>query len=238
MIDNKPEATEQPKQERIISLGEEFHLFDPQYKIQRQHSERFETDGFVSTIILNVKDVKIPIDINALASIEAPFSATPFDPEIGYQITPEDFTPDRDKKIEGMYHQLEKAPLELYITSDPMRLNQEGLNKKIGEYQNQFSSDMLGLLNKLRILLIFPTGAFEAKPEFDDIARNLISFFEFYPVDSGHLYSIFGENGTKWEGVNLFLPSDPEKLAQIRARFVMVDEQPDENPNNQAPNTK
>lgn len=161
---------------------------------------------------------------------------TPFDPEIGYQIDSEDLKLDsRQRKTERLKNELEKvidfskAPLFLNIQAHDTTLNELGLNEEdeAVRLRYKFSEEMLDLLNRLRVLVSFPEGLYAARSWKTRLSLGGIDFRFFYPGDSGPL-PIKSESFGLFEGFHLFLPSDPEKLSQIRARFVMVEEQPEE----------
>lgn len=250
-MDNIPEK-EQPKPERVVSLGEEFQPFDPRY-LKREYRREIPRE-FRSEIVLNTENgLKIHIDINTYGLKRIKGRAiTPFEPELGYQIDSEDLKLEsRLAKIERLKTQLEqdidfvKAPLLLSIymsDSDYTLLYEWGLNKEqIAEYRKEIPK----LLRKLRILISFPTSRFEARAN-ENQHLNITDWSLFYPIDSGPLPTSeppiplarkleIPEIGESFpfildigEGFSLFLPSDLQKLAQIRARFVLAEEKPEE----------
>ena len=242
-MDNIPER-EQPKQERVISLGQDFYPFDPEYT--NQWISPMEVKVYDSSISLNLTDtLRIPLIIEANSSKTPKGNCiTPFDPDIGYRIDSEDLELDsRLRKTERLKDELDKiidfskAPVYLGIQADDTTLNELGLNEE-AEVRYKFSEDMLTLLTRLRVLVFFPTGLYMASPWKTTLGFGELDFNYFYPADTGPLPIESDDDLGLDEGFSLFLPSDPGKLAQIRARFVLAEEQPDENPNNQAPNTK
>ena len=244
-MDNITEQ-EQPKPERVIQLGQEFQPFDPKYA-KPGRSSFVGINNFISQVKLNLgNDLNIPFDVNTSGSKSRKIVAiTPFDPEVGYQIDSEDLKLEtRLQKIERLKEELnknidfQKAPLSLNVSCDSYTLNKLGLNIGEGYSSSKFSQEMLTILRKLRLYAFFPKGRFETRPWEISLGLGEIRFNSYYPIDTGPLPALEHTERNVHEGFYLFLPSDPEKLAQIRARFVMVDEQPDENPNNQAPNTK
>ncbi len=225
-MDNMQERKElQSKSERVIALGEEFQPFDPKYATPNiiYHDK--------PSIQLKIDDnLKIPIRISAyICHAQKINSITPFEPELGYIIDSEDLNLEsRLVKIRRLDKELRqdidfgKAPLNLSIGSGGSMLNELGLNREGLLYGYEFSQEMLDLFKRLRILIFFPESRFEARPKLD---RGEISFQDYYPIDARPLpipetYSTLDPR----EGFSLLLPSDPEKLAQIRARFVMVEE--------------
>lgn len=226
----------QPKPIREIQIGQDFHPFDPAYTTQNISGLGHKQSK--SSIVLNIEsNLKIPININTYASrTQKGHAITPFDPALGYQIDSEDLELERrlakTKRLEDELRQnidFAKAPLHISVWSDGDLLHELGLNKKHKLSGYQFSQEMSDLLRRLRLLVYFPKSKFEAKPWETSLDLGGIYFREFYPIDSGPLPTSKTYRGSgPQEGFSLFLPSDPEKLAQIRARFVMVEEQPQE----------
>ena len=245
MIDNKPEATEQPKPERTVSLGEEFHPFDPKYTVYRPEIRgSYEEIPIKSPIQLNLEGTNFPLEIEASSHSDRLFNnwgmcITPFDPELGYQIDSDDLNlATRRKKLKRLGDKLletinsEKAPYLFQMSAIERNLNKVGLNKKRAEdtYEYEFPKDTIDLLRRLRLHVFFPKLRFEGKIDELFIKDGSIHFFDFYPADTGPLpvgdEEIDVEGWLIRDGLFLALPSDPEKLAQIRARFVLVEEQP------------
>ena len=83
---------------------------------------------------------------------------------------------------------------------------------------------VLDLLRRLRNLVSFPESRFEARPDETMLNKGEIHFVDYYPTDSGPLPTTENNSDVR-EGFSLYLPSDPEKLAQIRARFVLAPEE-------------
>lgn len=240
-MDNIPER-EQPKPERIVSLGEDFSLFDPEYTILSRSQN--EVTIFKSPIKLNLENnLQTPLNIHALTSpTYKGESITPFDPELGYQIDSEDLKLEtRVQKMKRLHDVLNrkidfsKAPLYLAIykydfdSTYRLNLNEESKRDSVVA-ENLFSQEMFDLLKRLRALVSFPEGkgAFEAKSSLKELEHGSIMFDNFYPIDSGPLPTPAEDAGIIREGFNLFLPSDPGKLSQIKARFVLAEEQPEE----------
>lgn len=240
-MDSTPEQKEPTKPE-VINLNQEFLLFDP-------NSTLGSTDyRLVSSIILDTGSLPgIPIHVNAKRNHEYKFRIiTPFDPEEGYQITQEDLTPEtRVEKWKRVVQStlvssvdMEKAPLGLHVAAEDIsELNKLGLcitypdpdNPDVSHFK--FKPEVEALLKRLRLLLFFPNSTFEAKPVqlLGDLGDEL-AFWDFYPLDAGPLpkppYLVVNQHTP--EGYHLQLPSDPEKLRQIRARFILVDQDSEE----------
>jgi len=227
-MDNIPER-EQSKSERVISLGEKFQPFDPRYLTKNR---------FDSSIILNMGNrFKIPFKIDAIFIYEENYRGNvllPFGPEEeSYPINSEDFDYDmRLKKLERMSEELDKFidrdknPIDFLLNARDYELNKLGLNEKHGaEYLP--SLEMLDLFKGLRFILDAPKARLEARPNSHFLKEGDVNFMTFYPVDSGPL-----ADTPRYEdregGLVLSLPSDPEKLAQIWAKFVLAEEEPRE----------
>ena len=117
-----------------------------------------------------------------------------------------------------------KAPNYLDVSINCYLLNKLGLNTKHGSTDYRFSQEMLDLLRRLRNLVSFPESRFEARPDETMLNKGEIHFVDYYPTDSGPLPTTENNSDVR-EGFSLYLPSDPEKLAQIRARFVLAPEE-------------
>ena len=239
MIDNKPETAEQPKPERVIKLGEEFQLFDP----QRVHVAKWgnQPSRYDYRLLLDIEDnFQLPLHVYTADIDDGDYTSMgrerylmPFGPrDDGYPIDPEDFNiKTRRSKLKRMQKELQqpidltKNPLWLFLDTDVDELHELGLNKEKGD-NYEFPYKMIDLLKRLRLTLKTPEGLFEATPSSDYPRTGTVFFGSFYPADFGPLAT---DDPVKLSyGLELALPSDLEKLSQIRARFVMVDEQPDE----------
>ena len=147
-------------------------------------------------------------------------SITPFNPEIGYQIDSEDLNQEsRRKKTLRQLEELEK--LIDYDQAFVLSIECLDLEEKT-------------LYEKLRVLVRFPSGFYEAKSNtfYDDNTGKpvAVAFGQFYPVDAGPLPGVFLESdrvllGRKWSGFWIYLPNDLEKLKQIRMQFVLAPEE-------------
>lgn len=254
-MDNIPER--EPLGPELVTerfLDKEFTIFDPKYTRKAFNPERDkypEFDSPITMLRLN-EDISIFLAIFARDAQDM-FSGqdeqhflnkehvlTPFDSHVSYHITSEDLNLEsRLNKIRTLHKELQekvdfsKAPLNLDV-GDATEL----LDPKEYEF-SEFSVQDLDLLRRLRMLLICPKGSFEARISQRSLESPQyygIHFEEFYPVDSGPLPAIYKPEetykygvGFTGEGFLILLPSDPEKLAQIRAKFVMVDKQSTEN---------
>lgn len=213
--------TEQPKPERIVKLGEEFQPFDPSYvTVEVDKNITDNVNKFRSLIQLDLGDKKIPFMIYTSPSLVSwGKSITPFNTELGYQIDSQDLNlEDRTQKYKRL---MGKMTEKMYYQEAPLYLEIES------EVQISEARD-LDLLSRLRAYFLFPGSRVEGKPEESLSKSPRIHINNFYPIETGPL----PENKRLWrildEGFFLFLPSDPEKLAQIRARFVLAPEEPNE----------
>lgn len=240
-MDNIGETREaQPKPERIIVPNQEFAPFDP------LSSRSYIFDGYnglrpinslSSKIRLAIRDKIIPLIITTL-----PFRGarklemiTPFDPELGYTITNEDMNREaRSKKLirlssffrtrEEEYIDFNKAPTALHVMTSSFDLPpSRNLDKtKDGNY---FGQEMLELLSGLRIQVFVSKLALEAKPNTSSLQHGEIFFNDYYPRDTGPLPPVIQCNN---QGFYIALPDDPEKLAQIGMKFVLVNKDQEE----------
>lgn len=224
-MDNISER-EQPKPERVIHLGEEFHPFDPKYTIDVKPTDIKPTSikqtGIKSSIQLNLEGKNFPIKITAIKDKRNEFFnewgnvMTPFDPGLGYQIDSDDllsFETRRQKTIRL------KPKLTEHIDSEKtpyfFRINSRRTVK-----------DTTDLLRRLRLHVFFPELRFEAA-----IPKSLIEggpiiegghiiedsplFYMFYPADTGPLpeaghTELNDQMPFLREGFLLYVPSDPK----------------------------
>lgn len=224
-MDNIQER-EQPKPERAVSLDQDFDLFDPRYT--EKNRGRYEVDRFDSSIKLNIDNLQINFNIDAhvFRANSKGYTITPFDPELGYQINSEDYNiesrkqkMEREKKEFNKQVDFSKAPLTLQLMSKENQSNEE----VIGNQENS------GLLKKLRLVILFPEekDSYEARAhELSLELHNKIELISFYPQSKPLPYKGIGPQFL--EGFKIALPSDPEKLSQIRARFLLAEEETEE----------
>ena len=213
----------EPKQERIISLNQEFHPFDPTYteekKIYRNSPPRILTN-----IILDLGAFKLSLKIDADPEDDLPKTntITPFNPDDGYMITNEDFDLEKRKQ--------KKVPLIDPVTGfaevidflkNPFCLNIDTPGYDL-ERSGSVSPELLSILERLKVQVSVGQGNFESRY----FVHELLFFDNFYPHDTGPLPEDM-DSGLE-EGFNLALPNDPEKLATIRMKFVLAEDPPEE----------
>ena len=235
-MDNIPER-EQPKPERTVKLGEEFQLFDPKHiNIYKWD----DYDQFDYRFLLNIEDnFQLPLTLKAsvldMDAAKGDF-LLPFGPrEDGYHIDNADFEVETRRQKLKRLHEEPQEPLEqtknqlwLFIDSDADELIDLELSK--GKHGQGFSSitefpdKMLDLFRRLRINLKTPEGLFEAMPLLDYKKSGAVIFASFYPADLGPLAAY--DSALYENGLMLAVPSDLNKLSQIRAMFVLAEEEP------------
>lgn len=215
---------------RIISLGEKFRPFDP----TDIDNSPFDNGIIRPTVVLSIENKdKISFTIQASSSHTQKMRAiTPFNPELGYQIDSQDMELEtRMAKIKNLREDLErqiefeKAPFFLSIVGRIQEINAGQADEE--NINSEFSTELLETIRRLRILVSFPQGRYEARPWELTLKINCIWFHDFYPVDAGHLpTSATHRLGLEDEGFALFLPNDPEELSQIKVMFVLAPENP------------
>lgn len=269
-----PEQNRPNERERVvrpINLGEEVPLFEDE-SVQVLQSPSARDLGvphvFHSKAELKITDsLVIPIGINADASLsEVSHTITPFHPENGYLIDQRDFDYDeRMKKIKEMGSRfkeqidIKKDPLWVRIDSSYFALNETGLNIKSDIAFFRFPPEMLMLLKKLRVQLVFPGSEGTEKPGDPNYRPELgfegriwdtslglgqISFKDFYPTDTGSLpaddSALSLVRGIQ-EGFTLFVPTNLDLLKKVKIKFFLTEpeeEQPLEvQPEPQTPST-
>lgn len=229
---------EQPSPIKEISLGQDFHLLDSLIPVIA--NDLAGNELWESPIILNTDSERIPLTVSLnLRYIEYGRAIAPFNPDIGYQIDSRDFTLEsRIRKIQDLgidnldsFIDFAKAPFNLIIGGGKRTLRESGLSRlSLRRFpQCEFYPEVLSLLKAMRLLLFFPGGSFEAKPDEDSLEDGQLSFEDFLPQDSPPLP--IATDDDKWKrflnkGFWLFVPSDPKKLSEIRARFVLADQEP------------
>ena len=129
---------EQPKDETLISIGQEFPLFGPESVVP----VRTIKEGKISKFTLNINNrLHIPLDVGFYRQ---PTNAgycigfTPFEPELGYRTSPEDYDPKtRRAKVKRTFKQIQHVNysdppfnlLLLAVDSSPKDLNEMGINE-------------------------------------------------------------------------------------------------------------
>lgn len=234
-----PEET-QNDQEIVREINEEFTLFDPRIRMDKQDwPEMGIAELFCKPFFLNLDGKKIPFTVSAdRMSADKSESFTPFHPENGYTLDQRDFWPDlltaKLQDLAGEKLDLSKDPLMLYIGTESKLLNKYKVNIFTGDEimkAYEFDQATYDVLNKLHLQLFFPgsgpdllpdeegyraSSAFEARASSLDMGR--IWFPSFYPLDTGPLPRA---GSIRYEGLYIRVPGDLENLRKIKAKFVL-----------------
>lgn len=229
----------QPQQEkRVIALGEVFSPFDPKTnsiedtRIRNVTPSKSRTDSglFIQGMLKIDEDLTIPIDISAIDMrkrgrivVKKKYVLTPFNPGLGYNISPEDFIPkERGDKLKSLESEMNKGVDLLKV---PLGLQLDSPDKA-GDL-NKFSPQIIQQLKRLRLFVSAGEMRLESIPLQGDLEFGYLGFYSFYPIDTGSLanppipYMIQKPHPeTLW----VHLPNDPEKLKQIRMQFVLENE--------------
>ncbi len=234
---NKSEAS---KQERGVQLADTFKLFETSYV------ERSEEGLRVNLLILTESIPPVPLEVYARRVEEATslYGITPFDPEMGYQITKEDATFEtRKKKVvelseKGGKSITDVAPLWLTFNSSGEDLERAGfVTKRMrvwdgGILEAPFftakSQEYYDFLKSLRVKVSFPSGkVYESKPDGSCFQpkREILNlrFANFYPVEIGPLAILSAQDtGTipRHEGLEVFLPDKTKDLSRIETSII------------------
>lgn len=229
------ESSEQENQkERVVRLNEEFLFFDPN-TTRKEFNQGSKVNQFFGSIITLDTEGLLPqfkVDFNAFPSRTDKVNAiTPFDPDEGYRISNEDLNLEtRIKKLQEMKAELSqqvdfaKAPLHLEVQNS-------AVSRDFGKgYLDRFDSETLRQLSQLRVQVRFPNGLeFEASPDLTSLILGQLKFKKFYPVDTGPLPAPkddIEQLMTKMqEGFGLYVPSDKDKLTQIKAKILLTQEE-------------
>lgn len=243
ITENEP-IPEQENQAETVELNQEFILFAPRRTNSEPSHNIPEITRFFSSVSLRTGLLPdLPINIDTFAQkTNRVYAIVPFSPRLGYRINQADF--DINRRIQkirrwrgynpygGRQIDSKKAPLFIVVSQDDIGLVDIGLGKQIG-LSVIVDERVSTLASRLRLHLLFPDQTFESKSS-DPIG---IRFVKFYPADLGPLASLpFTEvldrgltsviEGTELqEGLELFVPSNPKILGQIRGRFVLAEDE-------------
>lgn len=230
----------EPSNQEIIHLNQVFNLFEPELTSSSiQEMFHLNTEMYRSKRTLNTRELlpNFPIEVVTIPSKGRKGSViTPFNPELGYQIDNNDFNIDarlkkhRDNKTTfdefvdfsqaSLWLQIRKAEENVLIK--PVKRFSFNMEHKSREYKPEYKP----ILGKMRLQVFFPNLSFEAAPYLGvKDGYPELNFHRFYPLDTGPLvpkeltdFSSFMLS----EGLEILVPSDKEKLAQIRGRFVFI----------------
>ncbi|GEM_PF-2125008 len=218
-----------------IDLGIKFFLFDPENTRDSDRDRKHE--GFFSSKVLHSGVIPpFGVDVEATTYYKPiGIEITPFNPDISYQFTEEDFYPDfKDQKCASL-EEKQDNPQYLIESQSPLNLV-VGLGQTDQEIFRlnapvEAKRDFFG---RLRLQLWFPEETFEAQAyqyNIEDAISNSSSiyFSDFYPTAFKDTLkaTLQRENAAKSPklfGNPLQLPSDEDKLSQIRAIFILAEE--------------
>lgn len=221
------------KSERIISLGEEFHPFNPPIE-----------DSMIKSIRIGLKinNMEWPMFIGTDSfNLPKNRSLTPFNPGLGYGINSDDFTLERRTAKAQLvppvetYEQNKKSrldPSDLYsnkfthllIRGVGSILHRLGLNEDIKDRSNtyfKFSDEALDLLRRLRIIVKLPMETYEGRPTEFDLANGALRFDRFYIQEKGPLATSEPKQKTSEGESDHYLEKSSQergRTAQERAR--------------------
>lgn len=213
---------QESQRERVVHLNEEFLMFDPA-RTRTEFNQTLQVNQFNGGLIVLETDFlpPLPLDLLALPSrTDKKITVTPFNPDLGYTVTNEDFKlQSRLEKVKKMRHDervnFTKAPLFLAFSQ---------------EAYAKFKAEELAKFQQLRVQLTFPNGLrFEGQPS-ELFLQNEggIRFWNFYPMDTGPLPASKDTTtqllDSVEQGFSLYVPSDRNKLSQIKAKIIRVNE--------------
>ena len=242
MEDNSIER-DKPFKPEVVRINQDFLLLGPERTI-RKFNSTFWVEQFSSQVLLDFSGKEmfpvLPIRIYfspGRCTIQR--TITPFDPELGYQITAEDLNlSERLEKIQREQDRLKKlvpfdrAPLWINLMN-MSRYNLEELGLiEPGPDLEHFTPEATSIFSRLRLQLKIITSNeqapsyLESRPNRTGLAIREITFREFYPLDTGPLAtptdSIDAVINNIEEGLSVYVPSDLEKIKTIEGRFLLL----------------
>jgi hypothetical protein len=226
-----PEAADRLPQ---LQLGQRFQVF-PQAStepIPRLPGWGYEAvPKYEAKAVLRVEELApLPITFSALPTWKDRTQAfAPFAPALGYHITVEDFDPTtRAEKLAAMVaagmSDIPGNSLELGAGIPKEEAIRLGLQEPHPTLDcTRYTPEAFEVLAALRFQLFFPGGiGLEAAPDPHQLAVGEVSFMDgFYPFDFGPLPIPRGYRHLLSEGLQVAVPSEPNVLQQIKARFVL-----------------
>lgn len=218
----------EPPHVEKIGLGEEFKIFDPALTVVQSY-EGGRIRFFNSSRLLELPDMLYSVKLDFRSGNtynQRGIEITPFDPELGYVITAEDLNLEsRKKKIDREMGRKKISTLciihpqrTLDLTTRPNVIGKDGI-RHYNSLPENFPT-----LSLLRFQVSFPDVYLESRYCHD---KSGGSFDRFYPHDTGELPDVgllIGLYNQATYGHRLILPNDPNKLAQIKGRFVLARE--------------
>lgn len=250
----------EPQGTKLVVIGQQFVLFSPNntreedQKLLDELAPGAWSREYYSSLVVD-SGLVAPFKMFPKAYRTAsPFSTdfmAPFNPELGYTITGEDFSVrTRLEKIlrmrkEGMVRRIynKKVSAALCASSrDPESLRHATFDSdyekkefeklgflsgaeiwKHGLPNYPFKPEIVEQLKKIRLQLFFPNSQYEARLEEYLLNEGRLFFELFYPLDTGPLPVVNSDEEALQlkEGFPLHLPSDIVRLQQISAKFVL-----------------
>jgi len=208
----------EPIKSRLVTPNQEFTLFELEYtSYKKEENSRNKYGTFKTLLALDLGfEIPLPLQVQTLYTwgYQSRYeSLTPFDPELGYQITEADYNPNtRVTKLKTLIIESGDpilnsplAPVHLDIDSmgfQPIMLAYRSkpyqILKKVGliskskdplcSYDFVFSDDVIEKIKNIRLQLTFPQyPVLEAKPDRSFLHYARLEFTYFYPADKGPL---------------------------------------------------
>lgn len=209
-----------------IQLGQEFLLFDP------LRIERLGRPGPIDREFVLMLGLSNPSKLYFRSNIGCSNTVTgtvrdsflPFGQVQGYVVTREDYNSEtrkaklanvlRDESLYSKYYKPLSINYGLWLIAVML------------PFGERISAEAVETLNKLRLRLSIGNMLLETRSlplEYSKDKKEHGTYFDrFYPADAGALApDIDGERGQR-----VWVPDSIDKLSQIRARFVLADQEP------------
>ncbi len=227
--------------EMSIELGEDFSAFPEGFNAGWGFEKPEDYTTAINSLVLKIPLLDIPFRYSLRAAIENWYGAgfTPFNPESGYIVTEEDFTPEkREEKLSRIYsswedltfwgHTYPQAPYQVNAASkNPHR------NAALYKDNGDFKEAVKDILSRIALQLHFPRNAFESRAEFTGYRINHdhfvtddreVCYNDFYPLDIGPLTTFSDRNplAPKFGEHGIYIPRIG--IDQIRSKFVLINQ--------------
>jgi hypothetical protein len=175
---------------------------------------------------------RFPLEVATIATWKHRSQAfAPFHPEVGYQVTREDFEAGaRREKVVTLSRENNRDivghPLVLGVYADGRDLASLGLVAPDERYHNvyRFGGDAWSIISRLSLQVQANGLRFASRVDRGELSGGDIAFHDaFYPFDSGPLAVLRASNGTPLysEGVQIALPDHPDLLATMAGRITL-----------------
>ena len=239
-----------PGSPEIVSIGDEFQLFHPTSPYINIYIDEWGNTDFTEVKILELPQMPDMVFLTRVAPFRQDSIGifTPFNPEIGYSISSEDFDfHERLKKYESTTplfasEAFDLAPNTLYICSadqwnitkvkDPRM--RDFLAEKVDDFQDWLSADSnQEFMRSLQLTLTFPSCKLASEVNESVLADSTrdddpsIYFDMFYPLDTGPIPLEMEEdeevmvpsNFNLYEGLFVNVPNNLGDITQVSGRF-------------------